>query len=261
MQTIAPTYVIGDIHGQLKKLIYLLQQAHLIDADLSWSGGQAALWFVGDFVDRGPDGIAVVDLVMRLQKEADEAGGQVSSLLGNHEMLILAAYRFGRRSTGLGSNFISRWKRNGGIHKDIASLNQQHLEWLAALPPMAVFQDTLLMHADASFYVKYGRSVKEVNETIGKLLRRSDALSWEDLLDEFSRRGVFISSIGGTDYARRYLDIFGGKQLLHGHTPINLMRNCQPKKVTEAFVYADGLCINVDGGMFLGGPGFVYQIS
>src|SRR6266567_3813875 len=150
MQTVAPAYIIGDVHGQLKKLTHLLQQVHLIDEHLSWSGGQAVLWFVGDFVDRGPDGIAVIDLVMRLQKEAEAAGGQVLSLLGNHELLILAAYRFGRRSTGLGSNFISRWKRNGGLKKDIASLNLKHLEWLAHLPPMALFQEKLFMHADAS---------------------------------------------------------------------------------------------------------------
>src|SRR5450631_2689467 len=222
-ETTAPTYIIGDIHGQLKKLTHLLQHAQLIDEHLSWSGGPAVLWFVGDFVDRGPDGIGVVDLVMRLQKEAEAAGGQVSSLLGNHEMLLLAAYRFGRRSTGLGSNFISRWKRNGGLRKDIASLNQQHLEWLAALPPMAVFQDRLLMHADASFYIKYGHSVAEVNETIGKLLKRSDALAWEELLEEFARRGVFLSGPEGSDYARRYLDIFGGTQIIHGHTPISLI--------------------------------------
>jgi hypothetical protein len=259
MQTIEPTYVIGDVHGQLKKLLHLLQHAHLIDEHHAWSGGEATLWFMGDFVDRGPDGIAVVDLVMRLQKEAAAAGGRVASLLGNHEMLLLAAYRFGRRSTGLGSNFISRWKRNGGIKKDIASLNQQHLAWLAALPPMAIVQDMLFVHADAPLYVKYGRSVEEVNEKIGMLLRRSDALSWEELLDDFVRRGVF-AGMGGTEYAQRYLNIFGGAQLLHGHTPINFMRNCQPKKVTEAFVYADGLCIDVDGGMFLGGPGFVYRL-
>ncbi len=26
------------------------------------------------------------------------------------------------------------------------------------------------------------------------------------------------------------------------------------------FIYANGLCVNVDGGMYLGGPGFVYRL-
>src|ERR1700730_11094368 len=133
-----PVYTIGDVHGQLKKLIKLLQNAQLIDTEHSWKAGTATLWFMGDLVDRGPDGIAVLDLVMRLQAEAAAAGGSVTSLLGNHEMMLLAAYRFGRRSTGLGSNFITRWKQNGGKRKDIASLTPRHLEWMAHLPAVAV---------------------------------------------------------------------------------------------------------------------------
>src|SRR6266567_4637475 len=160
MQTAQRVYVIGDIHGQLQKLTKLLRDAHLIDASHTWSGGDANLWFMGDFVDRGPDGIAVIDLVMRLQEEAAAAGGKVSSLMGNHELLLLGAYRFGRRSTGLGSNFIAKWKQNGGNRKDIAGLKPHHLEWLAQLPLMANVHDHLFLHADAPFYIRYGKSVE-----------------------------------------------------------------------------------------------------
>src|SRR5437870_4994285 len=83
--SLQPIYVIGDVHGHLKKLIKLLQDAHLIDEKHAWKAGTATLWFMGDFVDRGPDGIAVLDLVMRLQSEAAAVGGTVASLLGNHE--------------------------------------------------------------------------------------------------------------------------------------------------------------------------------
>lgn len=255
----APLYVIGDIHGQLKKLLKLLYDAKLIGNHQTWTGGQSTLWFMGDFVDRGPDGIAVVDLVMRLQAEARATGGRVESLLGNHEMLLLAAYRFGRRSTGLGSNFLSRWKQNGGNRKDLASLTRQHLDWLSNLPAIALEGDNLLLHADAPLYIQRGRSIEEVNTAFHALMKRSDALAWEELLEDFSRRGVFNHALGGEDIARRFLDIFGGRRIIHGHTPISLVRNWQPKKVTEPWVYANGRCINVDGGMFLGGPGFVYR--
>src|SRR2546422_3674156 len=163
MQTPQPIYVIGDVHGHLKKLVKLLQDAQLVGDHLSWRADNAILWFIGDLVDRGPDSIAVLDLVMRLQAEAAIAGGQVACLLGNHELLLLAAYRFGRRSTGLGSNFISRWKQNGGNRKDIAGLTQHHLAWMAQLPAMALVDDYLFMHADAPFYIKCGHTVDEVN--------------------------------------------------------------------------------------------------
>ncbi len=252
-------YVISDIHGQFKKLTMLLQNAKLIHHDLSWSAGNATLWFLGDFFDRGPDGIAVIDLVMRLQREAETTGGHVYALLGNHEVLMLAAYRFGRRSTGLGSNFISRWKQNGGNVKDLKKLTMHHLEWLAALPAMALVDDVLFVHADASLYIKYGRSVEEVNAAFKKILSRSDALTWEELLEDFARRGAFSHALGGDEFLRRFLDMFGGKRVIHGHTPIYFMRGIQPKHVTEAWTYANGLCTDVDGGIFIGGPGFVYQ--
>jgi|SRR5581483_841820 len=262
MQTpsLRPISIIGDVHGHLKKLLKLLQDAQLIDAQHSWRAGTATLWFMGDFVDRGPDGIAVLDLVMRLQAEAEAAGGSVASLLGNHEMMLLAAYRFGRRSTGLGSNFLSRWKQNGGNRKDIASLTLRHLDWMAQLPAMALVDDYLLMHADAPFYIKCGRTVDEVNAAFNKLLRRSDALAWEEMLEDFARRGAFVHGTSGEEFARRFLSIFGGRQLLHGHTPISSLLHCSPTKVHSPWIYAGGQCVNLDGGMHLGGSGFVYQL-
>ena len=99
MQTSSPRaiYIIGDVHGQLKKLVKLLQYEQLIDDECSWKAGTARLWFMGDFVDRGPDGIAVLDLVMRLQSEAAAAGGCVASLQGNHEMLLRYSLRAMKR--------------------------------------------------------------------------------------------------------------------------------------------------------------------
>lgn len=258
--TSPPVYVIGDIHGQLKPLLKLLHAAQLIDDHHAWSGGNATLWFLGDFVDRGPQGVEVLDLVMRLQMEAPATGGTVASLLGNHEMLLLAAYRFGRRSTGLGSNFITRWKRNGGNQKDIASLTLSHLDWMAHLPAMAIVRETLLLHADAPLYLKCGHTIEEVNTTFRKLLSHSDALAWEEMLEDFARRGAFLHAQHGEEFARRLLGIYGGKQLLHGHTPIHLMLGWSPKKVEHPWIYAHGCCINVDGGLYFGGRGFIHQL-
>ena len=260
MQTTAPTYVIGDVHGQLRHLLKLLHDADLLSSSHSWTGGQSSLWFIGDLVDRGHDSIAVIDLVIRLQKEAAAAGGYVGSVLGNHEMLLLAAYRFGRRSTGLSSNFITKWRQNGGQRDDLAKLTKEHLAWLAALPAMVHVDKTLLIHADSTFYTRYGRSVAEVNETFTNLLQRSNALAWEEMLEEFSMRGVFSHNLAGNEFIGRFLTIFGGEHIVHGHTPIHTMSGGQAKKVTTPFTYANGRCVNVDGGIYLGGPGFLYQL-
>ncbi|PJF26438.1 MAG: hypothetical protein CUN53_07835, partial [Phototrophicales bacterium] len=95
--TMPPTFICGDIHGQYDKLVRVLRENGLIRETLAWNGGDAQLWFMGDFVDRGEDGIPAVDLVMRLQREAEAAGGAVHALMGNHELLFLSAYHFGKR--------------------------------------------------------------------------------------------------------------------------------------------------------------------
>ena len=93
-------YMMGDVHGYLDKLTRLLRECGLVDEGLHWRGGVASLWFMGDFFDRGPDGTGVVDLIMRLQREAADAGGCVEALLGNHDILIMAVQQFGYVSCG-----------------------------------------------------------------------------------------------------------------------------------------------------------------
>src|SRR5437588_375363 len=181
--------VIGDIHGELEKLVTVFRDAGLLDEALSWRGGSSTVWFMGDFFDRGPDGIAVVDFIMRLQQEATTAGGSIHSLLGNHEVLILSAHRFAKAPAGgPGGTFYSAWKGNGGQDTDLANLTPGHMEWIMNLPAMALSRDRLLIHADSALYMDYGSSVEEVNQAITSLLRSDDISEWDLLLDEFTRR-------------------------------------------------------------------------
>jgi hypothetical protein len=80
---------VGDIHGSLEKLQTVLQHAGLVDGQLKWSGTTAHVVFCGDLVDRGAEDRQVLDLVRRLQDEAEAAGGRVHTLLGNHEVMNL----------------------------------------------------------------------------------------------------------------------------------------------------------------------------
>ena len=251
-------YVIGDIHGQIDKMRAALRSAGLIDDTDQWAGGTATLWFMGDYFDRGPDGIAAVDLIRALQTEATAAGGRVGALLGNHDVLILAAQRFGERpSGGPGGTFLSSWRLNGGEASDMARLTADRAAWLRDLPAMAVDGGRLLTHADATFYQVYGRSVFGVNRHISAILHSGDATAWDQLLDYFSQRRAFQDRDLGPARVGRVLALYGGRQLVHGHTPIAKLSGCRPEDVTCAFVYAGGLAVDVDAGMYLGGRGFV----
>ena len=78
---------IGDVHGDLDTFLQLLRKTGLIDAKGAWRGGTRHLVQTGDLVDRGAKSREVLELVMRLQREASEAGGHVAVLLGNHEVM------------------------------------------------------------------------------------------------------------------------------------------------------------------------------
>jgi hypothetical protein len=78
---------VGDLHGDYEQFTSVLSSAGLIDGNGDWTGGKAHLVQTGDVVDRGPDSRSIMDLLMRLEKQAAAAGGGVHALLGNHEAM------------------------------------------------------------------------------------------------------------------------------------------------------------------------------
>jgi serine/threonine protein phosphatase 1 len=93
-------YAVGDIHGRadlLKALLVLIED----DAARHPSAAKRLI-FLGDYVDRGPDSKAVIDLVL----DAVPPGFEVVTLMGNHEEMM---HRF------LDDLSVARtWMMNGG---------------------------------------------------------------------------------------------------------------------------------------------------
>lgn len=256
-------YVIGDIHGQGVQLMSLLLDAGIVDDDLHWAAGDAQVWFVGDFADRGPDGIGAIDLVMRLERAAAEAGGTIGALLGNHDLLLLMAHQFGDRAVSdvTGLTFMGEWLAGGGQRADLAGLTPDRAAWLSRRPAMALVADRLLVHSDSLWYSEYGHSISDVNSTVTAILAGDDPVEWDRLLGAMSTRFAFDDAHGGsTDAARALLATFGGRQVVHGHTPIPSMVDRPVEEIEEALIYAGGLAVNVDGALYLGGAGIVFVV-
>lgn len=78
---------VGDLHGDYDHFVRILRspKVGLVDEDLRWTGGRTHLVQIGDVMDRGGRAKEILDLLMRLEKEAAAAGGMVHVLLGNHE--------------------------------------------------------------------------------------------------------------------------------------------------------------------------------
>lgn len=76
---------VGDIHGDYNNFVEILEGVGIIDEMEHWIGGENHFVQTGDILDRGPDARKVFDLMMKLEKEAEQAGGKVHMLIGNHE--------------------------------------------------------------------------------------------------------------------------------------------------------------------------------
>jgi hypothetical protein len=251
----APFFVVGDVHGHRDVLARLLRDAGLVDRAERWTGGDAIVWFVGDLVDRGPDGIGAIALVRRLERESDDA---VRCLLGNHEAFLVAVHRFGDRETSFpGTTFREIWHTNGGREADLRALTSDDVAWLTGRPAVAREGDWLLLHADTTAYARYGDSVSQVAERVSALLRDGAPEEVDELLEVLSDRMRLLDGEGVDALLAR----FGGSRIVHGHTPIATVLGVDPREVTERFVYAGGRVTNVDHCLFAGGPGFVTRLD
>ncbi|MGH3326020.1 MAG: metallophosphoesterase, partial [Streptomyces sp.] len=274
-----PLFVVGDVHGYLDELRAALLDAGIIDTYDNWAAGTTRLWFLGDFTDRGPDGIGVIDLVMNLSAQAAAAGGYCKALMGNHELLLIGAKRFGDtpvNSSAGTATFQAAWLLNGGQRSDMERLQDHHVQWMSRLDAMALADDHLLVHSDATCYLDYGATIEAVNDALTEALQRNDADETWDLFRKFTKRFAFRDEEVGVDAARQLLTAFGGLRIVHGHSPIPYLlgevsaagaggddpdpdEDVAPD-VTGPHVYADGLAIAMDGGVTMAGKLLVTRL-
>jgi hypothetical protein len=128
---------IGDVHGDYANYLATLQAAGLVDRKGKWIGGKAHLVQTGDIPDRGPDTEKIIEHLDQLAKQAQRKGGQVHSLIGNHEaMNVYGDLRYvhageyrafvTRKSEGLRDRYYEIWLQN---------IETQDPETFAQLPP------------------------------------------------------------------------------------------------------------------------------
>lgn len=95
VRTTERVVAIGDVHGAYEPFARVLRAAGVIDQRARWVGGRMLLVQTGDILDRGPDSRKVIDLLRKLERDAERAGGRVIALLGNHELMrILGDWRY-----------------------------------------------------------------------------------------------------------------------------------------------------------------------
>ena len=228
------TAILGDIHGDYDRM---LEQVGGLDP-------ATPLVVVGDYFDRWSKGLESVRWLMGRPNTV--------CLLGNHDALMLAV--LAEEARGEEGKAVESWIWNGGQREDMKHLqgDPEAIEWIKNLPAMTMVGDILVQHCDAPVYLNYGKSVDEVNESFRRHIDSGDPEILFNVFAHLCRRRQFYSP----DLLRQYLDAFGARSLVHGHTP-----HTQP----QAISLFDGAITNVDGAMSRGfGPeprGFVYWVG
>ena len=160
----------ADVHGAYSELLTLLHETGIINTQERWAAGNTHVVSLGDLLDRGADSRKVMDLLMRLQGEAQAAGGQLHVLLGNHEaMNLLGDLRYvsageyasyadmdlaAARVSGMPPGYVG--------HRAAFSPAGKYGRWLLALPIAIRINDTLFMHAGPAKGLR-GMSLQELN--------------------------------------------------------------------------------------------------
>ena len=254
-------FAVSDVHGYVGKLTGTLRAAGLVDDQDDWCGEDARLWFLGDYFDRGPDGIAVVELVRKLQRQSD---GAVGALVGNHEVLALGMHLFGTTEIPhhgrLPRTFERSWLLNGGRDADQQGLGDDHVAWLRGLPVLAIDADHLLMHSDTTEYLGWGDTVEQINTRAAELMAGDDINTWWEIWRLMTSRYAFRGSAGAAT-ASRVLAQLGGSRIVHGHSPVADLAGVEPARLTAPVLYADGQVLGIDGAVFDNGPCLLAELT
>jgi hypothetical protein len=233
-------YTIGDIHGDYDKLYELLNKHNIVE-DSTWIADDSTLICIGDLMDRGKNGLAVLDLIMNLEKQALAVGGNVISLMGNHDAIMIAM------ASIINEEFEERdcydvFIYNGGfIHEaENIAANKNKLDWLKNRPLMHKQNNILFQHADtAKYYLSFGNNVEEIKNNGLKLSQSGDG-AWNVFFEMTDSR--FWDNANG-DYINQYLNLMDVNKIVHGHTRFV---GSSPQ------FYFDNKIVNVDGSMSCG---------
>jgi len=190
---------IGDIHGQIAQLRVLLERLRtrpLREID--------RLVFLGDYVDRGENSRAVVELLIALQKERPNT----VFLRGNHEQLMLDALDGPPTQPAAKEGFVLHseqtylWLENGGVETLLSYQPADMLHWREAIPPehIAFLRATQMEYICGNYHFVHAGVVPP-------------GMKWEDAAYGLDPR-LWIREPFLT-----YKPLIGGRLIVFGHTP------------------------------------------
>lgn len=180
-------WIIPDIHGCTKTVKALLENLLRVTKN-------DTVYFLGDYIDRGPDGKGVIDYLMHLKEEEYD----VHFLKGNHEDLCVTAYEADQKKKLFGAKHKEQkeWEAVGakatldsfGV-KHPREIPKLYIDWMNACEPYIEIEEFILVHAGMNF-----KAEKPFEDTRSMMWTRNFKV----------------------DYDKSH-----GKKIIHGHIPVD----------------------------------------
>ena len=185
---------VSDIHGQYDTFIKLLKNNGVIDNQEKWSFGNGHFVVAGDIFDRGPQVTEVLWFLYDLEKQAEEEGGKLHVLLGNHDVMVL---------NGNLRSVHPKYTEIGKIlEKPFNTLFNKGTvlgDWLRTRPVLVKVNDILFTHGGLHpDLVTKGLSIEDINNEFKLQLVESE------MADKRNEVGDFLHRQNGPIYYRGY---------------------------------------------------------
>jgi hypothetical protein len=135
--TTTPIDLIGDIHGHADELDALLKKLGYARRNGSYAHPERTVFFVGDYIDRGPKIRETLDIVRRMVE-----AGQAIALMGNHEYNALCYHT----PDGKGGYLRAHTEKNDHQHaetlRQFACATESILPWIDWFRTLPLFLET-----------------------------------------------------------------------------------------------------------------------
>ena len=206
--------IVGDIHGDITTLWHILQE---INVEVFLGNSHNKLIFLGDYVDRGPNSIAVLFAICSLKKKFPES---VILMRGNHE----APIEFPFPSHDLPTEVIKQY----GYHRGKLIYNEKILPFFRLLTLATLIEGSLfLVHGGVptgNFDYTFKDTICTADQTYTNNSIMEEIL-WNDPRQgirnnegwEYSRRG--IGKHFGIEISRKWLRLSKARVIVRGHEP------------------------------------------
>jgi hypothetical protein len=263
LTTAADVIAVGDVHGDLDRLVNLLEANHLIEPHppqsehAQWTGGRSILICTGDMIDRWTNGLGVIRFFRGLQLSAREAAGDVIVTMGNHEAAFLASDADHQRFHEFEDELRTARINSGAVRRgdDPEGLGQ----FLRSLPIMAVINDWCFVHA-GNFQ---GRTLDQLKFDLEQSITRvgfgARILSDPDSVLEARLRPKpwWEASASGPAEAeaelRKSVETIDCRHLVTGHQPKAVVfSGARTRAAGEIAAEFNGLLFLIDTGMSRG---------